>query len=383
MRWPGCGCNERGLKRIVLLGGGHAHVQVLKALVQAPLPGCEVMLVSPFAQTIYSGMVPGWVAGHYTLEQCMIPLAPQAQAAGAQFVASSATAIEAGARRVLLAEGRRAEYDLLSIDIGSVMNRDSIRGAREHSLFVRPMEHFVQLLPGLDELAERRTLDVSVIGGGAAGVELAMALRHRFADTLAGDGVARARISLVTGGAPPLDGYPPRVMAVAQAALRERRISVLQEGCRAVAAGRLELVNGARVACDASIIATGGQAPPWLAGSGLALDAQGAIRTGATLQSVSHPEVLACGDAASRDDVMHPKSGVYAVRAAAPLMATLRALVGGVAAPPYRPPPRTLNLISCGNRRAIAAWGDWSTSGRWVWWWKDHIDRAFVARFRP
>lgn len=361
------------MKRVILLGGGHAHLHVLRALAAQPLPGAELMLVSPFPGLLYSGMVPGLVAGHYTPPQCLIPLAPLAVQARAFFVEQAATQIDAAARTVTLSDGRRAEYDLLSIDVGSTTPRDTIPGAREHGLFVRPIEHFVQLLPTLSELAATRPLDLVVIGGGAGGVELAMAFAHRFADP-------SARVVLVTGGEAPLQGYAPSVMAAAVTALRRMQITVLQESCVAVDAGQVHLANGARVACDAPVIAIGGRAPGWLADSGLALDEAGFIRTSATLQSLSHPEVLAAGDVAVRDDGPHPRSGVHAVRAGPPLVATLRALVGGVEAPGYRPPERTLNLISCGERRAIMAWGAWSAQGRWAWWWKDRIDRGFVAR---
>jgi NADH dehydrogenase FAD-containing subunit len=125
-----------------------------------------------------------------------------------------------------------------------------------------------------------------------------------------------------------------------------------------------------------------------VAGSGLALDGKGFIVTGPTLQSGSHPEVFAAGDVASRIDAPHAKSGVYAVRAGPPLAANLRlwcALgeAGGVQLRRHMPQARTLNLVSCGARRAIASWGPWSAEGRWVWWWKNHIDRAFVARYSP
>jgi len=117
-------------------------------------------------------------------------------------------------------------------------------------------------------------------------------------------------------------------------------------------------------------------------GSGLALDETGFIATGATLQSSSHPEVFAVGDVATRSDAPHPKSGVYAVRAGPPLALNLRRFVAGGHLVRYLPQPRSLNLLACGERYAIGSWGDWSFEGRWVWWWKDRIDRAFVARYR-
>ena len=139
--------------------------------------------------------------------------------------------------------------------------------------------------------------------------------------------------------------------------------------------------DGTRLPCDAVLLALGAAAPRWLAGSGLALDERGFVATGPTLQSVSHPEVFAAGDVATRTDAPHPKSGVHAVRAGPPLAANLRRWLMGEALRVHTPQARTLYLLSCGERRAIASWGGWSAEGRWVWRWKDHIDRAFVARY--
>ena len=366
-------------KRLLLLGGGHAHVHVLQNLAQQGLAGAEVALVTPFARQMYSGMVPGLVAGHYRAEQCAIALRPLAAAARVHFIEGSAVALDATARRVTLADGRVAEYDVLSLDTGAVMDRGRLPGAREHGLFVRPIEHFVRLLDELLDLASRRVLDVVVIGGGAAGVELAMALQYR----LAGGGEERARVALVTGGGEPLAGYPAGVMQRAALALARRRVTTFRDTVAALQPGAVVLGSGARLACDAPVLATGAEAPAWLAGSGLALNESGFVSTGPMLQSTSHAEVFAAGDVATRSDAPHAKSGVYAVRAGPALALNLRRFIGGGTMQPHLPQARTLNLISCGDRRAIVSWGGWAAQGRWAWWWKDRIDRAFVARYSP
>lgn len=361
------------MKRLVLLGGGHAHVHVLEALAAQPLAAGQVTLVSPFAQSTYSGMVPGLVAGHYAPRDCVIPLAPLAERARATRVEAAAVALDAAGRRITLADGSQLAYDVLSIDTGAVIDRDSIPGAREHAMFVRPIELFIRLCDPLLSLAGERVLSLVVVGGGAGGVELAMALQHRLGE--------RARVSLVTGGAAPLEGYPPAVMRRALRALKRLRITVLEDSCVQVTAGHVVLGHGTRLECDAPVIAIGASAPAWLQGSGLALDAQGFVATGPTLQSTSHPEVFAAGDVATRVDAPHPRSGVYAVRAGPPLALNLRRFVAGGALEPYKPQRRALNLLSCGSRYAIATWGGWSAEGRWIWRWKDRIDRAFIARF--
>jgi pyridine nucleotide-disulfide oxidoreductase family protein len=362
------------VKQLVLLGAGHAHLQVLLALAEAPLPGARITLVSPFAEFVYSGMVPGVVAGHYATADAVIEVAALAARAGAAFTIGAAVRVDAAAGRVTLADGSELPFDALSVNTGGVMDRDAIAGAREHALFVRPIEHLVALLAPLWLPAQRDALDVAVIGGGAAGVELAMALRFRL-----GPG---PRISLVTGGPAPLHDHSPAVRARVRRALERHAITPLEDTCCAIEPGHVLLGSGARLVCDAPLVAIGASAPPWLADSGLALDERGFISTGPTLQSRSHPQVFAVGDVASRRDAPRPRSGVYAVRSGPALATNLRRFVAGQALLPYQPQRSALSLLSCGARDAIASWRGWSAQGRWVWWWKDRIDRAFVARFR-
>jgi pyridine nucleotide-disulfide oxidoreductase family protein len=370
-------------KRLVLLGGGHAHLHVLQDFARQPLAGTELLLITPFARQVYSGMVPGVVAGHYAPDASAIALQPLATAARARWVEASAVGLDAAARCVQLSDGRVAEYDLLSIDTGGVMDRDRLPGAREQGLFVRPMESFLRLLPAFIELAQRRVLDVVVLGGGAAGVELALALQHRLGLELPGAtrGAERVRMTLLTGGGEVLTAYPAGVQRRAIRVLAARGIALVKDSCVALQAGTAQLQGGARLACDAALIATGAEAPSWLGDSGLALDAQGFVQTGATQQSSSHAEVFAVGDVASRIDAPHARSGVYAVRAGPPLALNLRHWLGGGELQAHRPQKRTLNLLACGDKQAIASWGSWSAQGAWAWWWKDRIDRGFVRRF--
>jgi NADH dehydrogenase FAD-containing subunit len=216
-------------------------------------------------------------------------------------------------------------------------------------------------------------VSVVLIGGGAAGVELALAVRAALG--------TRAEISLVAEGGL-LANYPQRVRDRAARACKRARVQVLPGRVSAIERRHVVVGDAMRIVCDVPLIATGSDAPSWLVGSGLALDERGFLRVGATLQSASHANVLAAGDIVVRDDAPHPRSGVYAVRAGPVLAANLRAVVAGGTPAPYVPQTRSLNLLSTGDGRAIASWGAWSAQGRLMGWWKDRIDRAFIARFR-
>ena len=349
-------------------------MHVLKALAQEPLPGAQVTLVSPFSRQIYSGMVPGLVAGHYTPDDCAISLTALAARAKVRFIQSAACAMDARTRTVRLQNDQVLHYDALSVDTGPVMDRKVIPGAEVHALFVRPIEDFIVMWDELFALTQRQILSVVVVGGGAAGVELALSLQYRLGE--------RARVSLVTGGPPPLPSHPPRVQARAQRALKRCGVTVLEDACTAIADNHVQLGRGMRLECDAAVLAVGASAPVWLQGSGLALDPLGFIAIGKTLQSTSHPEVFAAGDVASNATRPTPKSGVHAVRAGPPLALNLRRFMAAGPLEPHRPQRLSLNLLACGERYAIASWGPWSAEGRWVWWWKNRIDLGFVAAYR-
>ena len=369
-------------RHLVLLGAGHAHVHVLHGLAQDRPADLAITLVAPHARQLYSGMVPGFVAGHYTLDNCMIPLEGLLARCGARYVQGSATGLDADSRTVTLASGATLPFDWLSLNTGPVMDREKIEaqmpGAREHALFVRPIEAFGQLWPRVMAMARQKKIHLVVIGAGAAGLELAMAAAHALkgASFAPGSGV-----TLLSGAQPPGASYPAGVQRRIARALQRLRIEVLLDTCVGVDAGGVHLGNGQRLACDVPLLALGAQAPAWLAGSGLALDKAGFVAVNAFQQSTSHPAVFAAGDVASRVDAPHARSGVYAVRAGPPLLANLRAAWHGQPLKPYLPQKRTLNLLSCGGRHAIAVWDGLSVEGAWVWRWKDRIDRQFVAAY--
>ncbi len=378
-----------GSKRLLLLGGGHAQLQVLRALVATPLEGWQVLLVTPYPRLLYSGMVPGWIAGHYALEECAIDTAQLAERAGATLALTTGAALDLTAREVHCADGRSFAYDLLSIDTGPQPALGDLPGAAEHALPVRPIEGLAAAWPTFLERArgQQAPFRIVVLGAGAAGVELALALRQRSN----AEGWAPAQITLAGDAAEPMAGAPHSLRTHIDRALAAHGID-WRGGRRAVGVHPGELLlgdsgeggeggNGISLPFDLCLVATGAAAPGWAAASGLATDARGFIRVDGSLRSESHAEVFAAGDVAALRDP-RPKSGVFAVRAGPVLAASLRAAATGKTPEPWSPQPRALALVSTGERHAIANWGCISIAGNWVWRWKDWIDRRFVRGFQ-
>lgn len=368
------------LQRLVLLGGGHAHLGVLDELAQRPLPGWQVHLVTPFRRQIYSGMLPGWVAGHYRIGECAIALDTLAARAGATLHTNAGTGLDLKHNLLQCADGSQLPFDRISIDTGPVAALDDLPGAALHALPIRPIEGFVAAWPGVVQriALQRQRFEMVVLGAGAAGVELALAIHHRAMV----DGWLHLRITLVGGSDQPLDGVAPGARRHVGRMLARRGIGwVGNRRAVRVDAGQLVFADGgAALPFDTCLAVTGAAAPAWPSAAGLDTDARGFIRVRRTLQSTSHPQVLAAGDVAAYADT-RPKSGVFAVRAGPVLAQNLRALCTGQHPKDWTPQQRALYLVSTGDHRAIAAWGAWAWSGAWVWRWKERIDRRFVARF--
>jgi len=361
------------MKRVVLLGGGHAHAFVLRALIDEPLPHSQLTLVTPYAHHTYSGMLPGLVAGHYAVADVQIDVARLAAAVGAEWRCAQATALDAAQRRVTLDDGTTLEYDIASLNLGSLPNTAVVPGSAQHALAAKPFETFLDGWNALLGRAGEAPIAVALAGAGAAGVELAMAVAHRL------DGLGRKGAVTLYSDRPMFRGALARRVhaALARCGVRLRE----PEAVTRVEPDGVVVTRAGSERYDA-VIWTAGAAPlPWLGASGLDTDAVGFVQVDDMLRSTSHPEVFAVGDCATLRDHPHPKSGVYAVRHGDYLARNLRYALAEVPCQRYHPQRRALALLSCGTRRAIVDWSGWTTEGAWVWRWKDWIDRRWIARF--
>ena len=360
------------VKRLVLLGGGHAHVHCIAELGRVPVPGVQATLISPFARQVYSGMLPGWISGHYGIDDCVVPLPPLAQKAGITFLQTAATLVDPLRRIVHCADGAQIPYDILSLDTGPVADLSHLPGAAEHALAVRPIEQFID---GWDQARSRLMAGARIVmvGAGAAGVELALSMQHAF-ETAA----VKLDFTIVSAA----DTLPGNVGKRLFRILRERGIRLLGNiMVQRIEAGKVILPRGTLEA-DLIIVCTGAASAEWPRASGIRTDERGFILVNDKMQSLSHAEIFAAGDCASVSGFPRPKSGVFAVRAGPPLEQNLRRALAGEPLRTYVPQERSLYLISSGDRYAVGSWGGLSWEGAWAWRWKDRIDRKFVARYR-
>ena len=374
------------LKDIVLVGGGHSHVGVLRRFAMRPLPGVRLTLVCRDTHTPYSGMLPGYVAGHYGYDDVHIDLSRLARFAGARFFRDEALGLDRVEGKVLCRDHPPVAYDLVSINIGSAPQMRLVAGAAEHAVPVKPIRGFNERwLSLLDRVRNHpRAMRIAVVGGGAGGVELTLAMQYRLRKELraAGRDPDELRFALLTGDPAILPTHNTAVRRAFERVLDERGVT-LHCGAEVdqVSAGCLHTAAGATVTADEIVWVTRAGGAPWLQDTGLELDADGFIRVADTLQSLSDPRVFAAGDVASM--VRHPreKAGVFAVRQGPPLAENLRRAVQGQPPARYRPQRSWLALISTGDRYAVASRGRMKLQGAWVWRWKDWIDRRFMRRF--
>ena len=368
-------------KRLALLGGGHAHVEVLRAFALEAIPGWRVTIVSPFERQLYSGMVPGVVAGHYTVDDCAIDVAALAKRAGADFVRSSASLVDPARREVVCANGQSLRYELLSFDIGAQVVIGKARGVDRHAIVIRPLEAALDAWSRIRARAATGEIrSITVVGGGPAGVELALAMAHALKADRA-DHPAHVRV--VTDQPQPLGGIARGARHRLTRLLRKNGIG-LHPGNAVVEVGRdfVQLEGGLQFASDATFWCTGPSAPEVIRDSGFATDEGGYLLTNEYMQSVSHADVFGVGDCATRRDRALPKAGAFAVRAAPILAANLRAAMTGQQIKPFATGTRYLALVSAGRQTAVGFWNGFAWQGDWVWRWKDRIDRRFVERYR-
>ncbi|MCA9641042.1 MAG: selenide, water dikinase SelD [Polyangiaceae bacterium] len=364
-------------RELVLVGGGHAHIQILRRWAMKPVPGVQLTLVVDRGDAVYSGMVPGFVAGDYSLEEISIDLARLAGRAGAQLIPSAAIEVDPSRHRISFADRPAIFYDVASLDVGSRVLGWRLAGVKQFVLATRPIAKLTQELLGrLSKL--RGPGRVCVVGGGPGGVELAFCCQARLAALGLDVG-----ITLVDAASQILDGYPDalrqRTLELAQARDIELRlgrnvVEVREDGVR--------LETSEVVAADLVLWVAGAAPPALIEDSPLPRDPRGFTLCDDELRVKGHTDLFAVGDCAVQaNHPWVPRAGVYAVRQGPVLDHNLRAVLARAPLQSYEPQRDYLSLLNLGGGVALGSkWGR-TLEGRWVWRLKDRIDRRFVERF--
>jgi selenide,water dikinase len=367
---------------LVLVGGGHAHIQVLRRWAMAPVPGARLTLVVDRTVAVYSGMVPGFVAGQYSRHDLEIDVRPLALRAGARCIVAAATGIDADARRLRLDGRPPIAYDTVSFDVGSTVAGLDIPGVREHAIPTRPIGGFVRRVDDVLAAArDRERFRAVVVGAGAGGVEVAFALAAR----VRREPGPRVEVLLLESGPRVLPGYAASVGRRVEAEAAARTITIRRNAVVVrVEPDSVHLQTGERIAADAVVWVAGAAALPIFAGSGIETDDHGFARIRPTLQCLGRDDVFAVGDCAAwTAGPALAKAGVYGVRQGPVLTRNLMARArGNGRLRAYRPQRDFLSLLNLGDGRAIGTKWGLSVEGRAVFALKDWIDRRFVRRFQ-
>ena len=350
---------------LILLGGGHSNIQVLRYFGMHDQPGVRLTLVSENAHSPYSGMIPGAIAGIYEVEDTYINLERLCQFAGGRFVRGEVTGLDLANRRVLLNNRPSLYYDALSLNIGSVP--ESIF---DGALSIKPISDFESHLKFLDQnIKSRDTL--TIVGSGAAGIELSLAFRARYKDQIA--------INLIGNDLPA--GINARSAEVFFKEFARKNIQFIEGRVANFDKSIVYLESGLEVKTDYVIQATGVMAQSWIGLAGVETDDRGFIRVNKQLQSLSHPEIFAAGDIVCLEGQERPKSGVFAVRAGIVLIQNLLSFLANKKLKKFRAQKRQLSLINCCDGKAIAVKGGFVSRGK-VWGYlKNVIDTRFIRRF--
>jgi selenide,water dikinase len=346
----------------------------------------RLTLITREVDTPYSGMLPGHIAGHYEADDILIDTGPLARFAGARLYQDEAVGLDTANRRVICRERPPVPYDIVSLDIGSRPNTGDVPGAAEHAIPVKPIDGFLARFAALRQrVVNGGARRIALVGAGAGGVELLLAVEHRLRRDFAAIGrdASSLRFTLIAGGDDILPSFVPAFRARFRAVLTARGIAV-ETGARVVAvdAAGVTLADRRRVDAEEVLWTTQAAAAGWLRETGLALDERGFLRVDATLRAIGREDVFAAGDTIAFDPAPIPRSGVYAVRAGPVLADNIRATLTGAALRPYKPQRDALYLVSTGGPHAIGTRNGFVFGGGWAWRWKDWIDRRFMRRYR-
>ena len=375
--------NESYHKELILVGGGHSHIEVLRRFRMRPELGVRVTLINPYPDAQYSGMLPGLIAGHYSDEDTNLDLFKLSQACGSRFIEDKVIGLDPDEKIVLCAKRGEISFDVLSINIGSQSPTPKNLEIK-HGLGVKPIQTFQnRLQDALDKITiEGRPKRIAVVGAGAAGVEVILATKHRLEGLSNETRPLSHSYFLVSSGKSILSEQSSKTRQICEKELKKNRITLVPDFLvSSFERNTASTKDGRSITADIFLWATGAVGPAWLKSSDLGITEEGFIRVKANLESENFPNIFATGDIAHVRDHLRPKSGVFAVRQGPALTANLRRALQNKPLKDFKPQKRALAMISLGEKSAIATTQFFALKGSLVWKYKNFIDKRFIKKY--
>lgn len=365
-------------KHLVLIGAGHAHLTCLKSLRDFTARGHEVTVIGPDTHHYYSGMGPGMLGQTYSPKEIRFNSQRMAEGGGARFVKGIVSQVQPGERKLVLASGEEIPYDVVSFNIGSGIPKDKVTIQQDTGVFtVKPIEQLLRAQKAILEKLGDKTLEIVVVGGGPAGVEISgnlwrLVTRHN----------GKMNLSLVAGRRLMSD-FPEKVRTSVLSSYQRRGLRVIEGShLTEIQAGKATLTDGRELPFDLLFLALGVQPPRLFVDSGLPTGPDGGLLVNEFLQSVAHPEIFGGGDCIYFQPRPLDKVGVYAVRQNPILLDNLLAALEGRTLKPFTPQESYLLIFNLGDGRGIFWRKKLVFDGRLAFMLKDYIDRSFMRKFQ-
>jgi NADH dehydrogenase FAD-containing subunit len=365
-------------RHLVLIGAGHAHLTCLKSLRDFAARGHHVTVIGPGTHHYYSGMGPGMLGQTYRPQEIRFNSQRMAEAGGARFLKDRVTRVDPHERKVEMASGEEITYDVVSFNIGSGIPTAGVTVQEATNVFtVKPIEQLLCAQQSILEQLSQKSLELLVVGGGPAGVEIAGNLQR-----LVRQNKGMASVTLVAGRRVMAD-LPDTVRQRVLASFQRRDIRVIEGSyLQEEEAGKVRLADGRELAFDFLFLALGVRPPALFQDSGLPTGPDGGLLVNEFLQSVAHPEMFGGGDCIYFQPRPLDKVGVYAVRQNPLLRDNLMAALEGGTLKPFQPGETYLLIFNTGDDRGIFRKQNVVFDGRLAFWLKDYIDRRFMRKFQ-
>ena len=365
---------------LVLIGGGHSHISVLKYFGMNPIPGLRISLINKNISSPYSGMLPGYISGTYLQNEVEINLPNLCQFSNSRLIVDEIIQLNTVDMSIVLKNRPPIYFDTVSINTGGEPDLKLISGAIKNAIPIKPISNLINQLDKIKlKISNLDNINISIIGAGAGGIEIALSIKNLIANY---HKKKKCNISLVSRSKNIIKNHNKTTqMSVLNILEKENINLIIGDPVINIQKDFIKTKSGLKIKSDISILVSSVNPPKWLTSSGLNLFKDGFIAVNRFLQSTNINNAFASGDVASIIEQQLPKSGVYAVRQGPVLANNLHNHILRKPLRSFKGQKHYLSLIGNGKDYAIASWWVFSLKGKWVWKLKSYIDKSFIKKF--